>query len=337
VREGSTSDGPAGQITIGSPAAKNSLAAEGMVTGLATVAIFIGALTLRSGLVFGVVVLAAVFIPLEKAFALRRQKVFRRGWATDLVHFVVNNLLTTVGVAVAVIVAGSLLRAIVPAGARGAIHHQPGWLQFVEAILVAELGAYWAHRATHRVPFLWRFHKVHHSIEEMDWLASGRLHPVDQAFTRSCAILPIFALGFTRVTFGAFLVFTTFQALFIHANVRFKFGPLRWVISTPEFHHWHHARDPRAYNSNFAGEFPWVDALFGTLHLPRGPMPAEYGTADQHPDGYLRQLAWPFRPTGMQSAPALTGASDQRPKLPISLSEANASSPACQMGSPASP
>ncbi len=153
--------------------------------------------------------------------------------ATDLVHFVVNNLLTVVGIAIAVIVAGSLLRLAVPASTRAAIHHQPGWLQFVESILLAELGAYWGHRATHRVPILWRFHKVHRSIEEMDWLASGRLHPVDQAFTRSCAILPIFALGFTRTTFGAFLVFTTFLALFIHANVRLTFGVLRWVISTP--------------------------------------------------------------------------------------------------------
>jgi sterol desaturase/sphingolipid hydroxylase (fatty acid hydroxylase superfamily) len=278
------------------------VAPGGMLTGLITLAVFVGALSIRSGLVFGLVVLTAVFIPLEKAFALRPQRVLRRRWATDVVHFVVNNLVTTAGIVVAVIVAGSLLRVIVPSATRSAIHHQPGWSQLVAAVLVAELGAYWGHRAAHRAPFLWRFHKVHHSIEEMDWLASGRLHPVDQAFTRSCAILPVFALGFTRATFGAFLVFTTLQALFIHANVRFTFGPLRWVLSTPEFHHWHHADDPAAYNSNFAGEFPWVDALFGTLHLPRGERPARYGIADEVPDGYLRQLAWPFR-HNLQSQP----------------------------------
>ena len=74
-------------------------------------------------------------------------------------------------------------------------------------------------------------------------------------------------LGFTRGTFGALLVVFTLQALFIHANVRFTFGPLRYVFATPEFHHWHHAADPRAYNSNFAGELPVIDKLFGTLHL----------------------------------------------------------------------
>ena len=300
--------------SIESPASMSVPAAGGVATGLVTVAIFVGALSLRSKLVFGLLVLAAVFIPLEKAFALRPQKLFRRGWATDLVHFVVNNLLTVVGIAIAVIVAGSLLRLAVPASTRAAIHHQPGWLQFVEAILLAELGAYWGHRATHRLPILWRFHKVHHSIEEMDWLASGRLHPVDQAFTRSCAILPIFALGFTRTTFGALLVFTTFLALFIHANVQLTFGVLRWVISTPEFHHWHHANDPTAYNSNFAGEFPWIDALFGTLCLPSQRMPVQYGIADEVPDGYLHQLAWPFR--RHESTQLLAGTSSSIKRLP---------------------
>jgi sterol desaturase/sphingolipid hydroxylase (fatty acid hydroxylase superfamily) len=130
----------------------------------------------------------------------------------------------------------------------------------------------------------------------MDWLASGRLHPIDQVFTRSCVVLPLFCLGFSRATFGAFLAVTTLQAIFIHANVRFRFGPLRWIIATPEFHHWHHANDPGAYNTNFAGECPLVDLLFGTLHLPKGRMPERYGIDDPVPDGYLHQLAWPFRP-----------------------------------------
>ncbi|HEY2428895.1 MAG TPA: sterol desaturase family protein, partial [Acidimicrobiales bacterium] len=140
----------------------------------------------------------------------------------------------------------------------------------------------------------WRFHKVHHSITEMDWLASAHLHPIDTVWTRSCFVIPLFALGFSRATFGGFVLVTTLQAIFIHANVRLTFGPLRWLIATPEFHHWHHAGDPAAYNTNFAGELPWIDALFGTLHLPKGEWPAAYGIDEQQPEGYLRQLAWPF-------------------------------------------
>ena len=64
------------------------------------------------------------------------------------------------------------------------------------------VGGYWGHRLSHTVPFLWRFHAVHHSIEEMDWLAAGRLHPLDQAFTQACAILPLFLLGYSRGVFA---------------------------------------------------------------------------------------------------------------------------------------
>ena len=134
---------------------------------------------------------------------------------------------------------------------------------------------------------------MHHSITEMDWLAAGHLHPLDQVFTRSCAVVPLLALGFTRATFGAYLVFATLLAIGIHANVRFRFGPLLHVVATPEFHHWHHSKDPAAIDTNFGG-FPIVDRLFGTLYLPADHHPADYGTSEPEPDGYLAQLAWPF-------------------------------------------
>ncbi len=214
-------------------------------------------------------------------------------------HLVVNNLLTTVLIGIAVVSVGTGLHAAVPAGVRMTIAGQAHWLQLIEAVVIAEMAGYWAHRSAHTIPALWRFHKVHHSITDMDWLAAGRVHPIDQGFTKSCTILPLFILGFGRATFGALLIFFSLQALFIHANLRFRFGPSRWVISTPEFHHWHHSSDPAAYNSNFAGEFPWIDLLFGTMHLPKRQMPAAYGMNEEAPDGYLRQMAWPFRRGGL--------------------------------------
>ncbi len=277
----------------------------GILLGVATVLVFLGALAIRSNLVFGIVLIALIFVPMERIWSLHPQKVFRKGWRTDLVHFVVNNLLSTVGLVAAVVVVGGSLHLLVPEAVRGGITSQPLWLETVEAFLLAEVLQYWGHRTSHRVPVLWRFHKVHHSITELDWLAAARLHPVDQAFTRSCVVIPLFVLGFTRGTFGALLVVFTLQALFIHANVRFTFGPLRYVFATPEFHHWHHAADPRAYNSNFAGELPLIDKVFGTLHLPAasGPRwPESYGISEAAPDGYLRQMAWPFRRSARRDA-----------------------------------
>jgi sterol desaturase/sphingolipid hydroxylase (fatty acid hydroxylase superfamily) len=275
--------------------AGQQLTAGGLLLGSVTALMVLGALAIRSGLIVGLVLLALVFIPLEKLFTLHPQRVFRRGWRTDLVHFVVNNLLTTALLLVPVVGLGVLARAAVPAAAREAIADQPSVVQALEVLLIAGFAGYWAHRATHTVPVLWRFHKVHHSIQQMDWLAAARLHPIDSVFTRTCAVLPLFALGFTRGALGGFIAFTTLQAIFIHANVRLTFGPLRWLVATPEFHHWHHANEPEAYNTNFAGEFPWMDAVFGTLYLPKGRMPARYGIDDAVPDGYLPQLAWPFR------------------------------------------
>src|SRR5581483_4724942 len=218
--------------------------ARPVLVGALTLAIFLAALAIRSNLVFGLALLALVFVPMERIWSLHPQKVFRTGWRTDLVHFAVNNLLTTAGLVAVVVLAGGALHAAVPGAVRGAVASQPLWLQAVEALAFAEVVQYWAHRAAHAVPLLWRFHKVHHSITELDWLAAARLHPVDQAFSRSCIVVPLFALGFTRGTFGALLVLFTAQAIFIHANVRFTFGPLRHVVATPEFHHWHHAAGP---------------------------------------------------------------------------------------------
>jgi sterol desaturase/sphingolipid hydroxylase (fatty acid hydroxylase superfamily) len=261
----------------------------------ATLVLVISALSLRSRLLVGIAVLAALFVLLERALPLHPRKVLRPGWRTDLVHLVANNLLSTMLLLVALITVGVALRLMVPLGWRLAVAGQPHGLQFAEAFLLASVFGYWAHRASHTVPWLWRFHRVHHSSERLDWLAAGRLHPVDQAFQRSCIVLPLFAIGFSRATFGGYLAFVTLQAIFIHANVRVRFGPLRWLIATPEFHHWHHASDPLAYNSNFAGEFPWIDLAFGTLHLPVGRMPTAYGTDEPAPERYFAQLAWPLR------------------------------------------
>ena len=228
---------------------------------------------------------------IERFFALHPRRFRRDRWKTDVVHLLVNNILISVGLVVALIALIVAVRPAVSPDLQAGIMSQPGWLQFVEAVLVADLAQYWAHRMTHQVPFLWRFHKVHHSIEEMDWLAAGRLHPLDSIFTRAVTVLPLYVLGFTRETFGIYLGFTALHAVFIHANVRFRFGPLKWLTATPEFHHWHHAYAPA--DKNFAGNLPLLDVVFGTCHLPNH-MPEAYGIGEPAPAGYVSQLKWPF-------------------------------------------
>lgn len=267
----------------------------GVVLAVVTALVVLAALSVRSGIIFGLAILAIIFIPLERLFALHPRRVLRRGWRTDVVHYLVNGTALRLGLLVSVVVIGGVLRVFVPGPVRYSVSASPGWVQLVAGLATAMVGGYAGHRAAHEVPLLWRFHRVHHSIREMDWLAANHLHPLDETFIRSVAVLPLYALGFGRVSLGAFLVLITLQAVFIHANVRVNFGPLRWVIATPQYHHWHHAREPQAYNSNYAGELPALDALFGTLYLPADRWPAQYGVDDSEPAGYLRQLAWPLR------------------------------------------
>jgi sterol desaturase/sphingolipid hydroxylase (fatty acid hydroxylase superfamily) len=300
AKTGSPTTAPAGEplpqsvhVAVNGPGTQVGL--SGAALASLTAVVVLAALSVRSNIVFGLAILAVIFIPLERLFALHPRRVLRRGWRTDLVHFLVNGAALKVGLVVSVVVVGSVLRAFVPAPLRLGIAASPSWVQIVAGFAITTVGGYAGHRAAHEVPLLWRFHRVHHSVRDMDWLAANHLHPLDETFSRSAAVLPLYALGFGRVSLGAFVILITVQAIFIHANVRMSFGPVRWLIATPHFHHWHHAREPRAYNTNYAGEFPILDALFGTLYLPADRWPAQYGIDESEPPGYLRQLAWPLR------------------------------------------
>ena len=176
-------------------------------------------------LILGFIVLFAIFVPLEHLFPLvRRQFWQRKGMWTDLLHFVatggVRKILTLL-VSFALI---QLLGFLVYPPLQHAMLSLPRWAQFLTGIFVFELGAYWGHRSAHAVPWLWRFHAVHHSSEHLDWLAAVRLHPLDQTFIRVCGILPVYLLGFTKETFGFLLAVDALLAIFIHANIRWRFG-----------------------------------------------------------------------------------------------------------------
>ena len=245
---------------------------------------------LRGPAVIGIGILFLVFLPVEKLFALRKQKVFRRGWLTDVTHILVNNTLSTIaGIALAVAMAIPFIW-LRPFGLEGEL---PVEASVALAAVIVLLGSYWGHRLSHTVPFLWRFHAVHHSIEDMDWLASGRLHPLDQAFTQACFLAPLLVLGYDGGVFGGVAVFFTALALFQHSNTRLRFPGVRWVINTPQWHHWHHSSHAEARDKNFG--VPVVDRIFGTAYMPRGTYATEFGIPDPvPPTNYVRQMAYPF-------------------------------------------
>jgi lathosterol oxidase len=245
-----------------------------------------------------VFVLVLVFVPLERVFArLPEQTAFRFGWTTDGTYLLLSHVAVQVLTFLTLLPATALARVWQPQGMQAAIRGQPAWLQFLEIVLVADLTQYWIHRAFHRAPLLWRFHAVHHSSRALDWLAGSRLHVVDVIVTRGLVLVPVFLLGFSPGPLYAYLVFVSFHAVFIHANVRFRFGALEQVLATPRVHHWHHATAP--VDVNFAVHLPVLDRLFGTQHLPRDQWPPAYGIGGHPvPEGWWPQLLWPLRANG---------------------------------------
>ncbi len=220
----------------------------------------------------GLLVLAALFAPLERWRPIHPRKLLRPGWQTDVAHFFLTHTLSQLSLVVAV---GLVLYVVDPLRP-GLVEHQPHWLQLPEAVLLLELVGYWCHRAFHEVPWLWRIHAVHHSSEHLDWLAALRVHPLDQTLTRATQFTVLSALGFPfQLTAGATLLLGLW-AVFLHANVRARFGPLERLVATPAFHHWHHAHGRRG---NYAGLLPWVDALFGTAIVEAG-WPERHGADD---------------------------------------------------------
>lgn len=247
--------------------------------------------------VLNLLLYAAVFVPLERVFALRSdQPVFRRAWPVDLTYFFINSLLIEI-LSILTLKPALILFDWARVGwVSATVESLPILVQVPTLLLVADFTQYWVHRTFHVVPFLWPFHAIHHSIEEMDWLAGSRLHLVDVILTRGLTYVPIFVLGFSLQALTVYVFVVAAQATFIHANVRWEFRALRRFVATPAFHHWHHSADREAVDKNFAVHTPIWDILFGTYFLP-DRWPAQYGLSHQRdvPGRWVTQLVYPFR------------------------------------------
>jgi sterol desaturase/sphingolipid hydroxylase (fatty acid hydroxylase superfamily) len=176
----------------------------------------------------------------------------------------------------------------------GPVSHQPLWLQCFEILLVSDFVDYWTHRTLH-TSSLWRIHAIHHSPEEMNWISSSRVHPLNDLITRTCQLLPILALGFSAAAIISVVPLVAFYVMFLHANLKWDFGPFRWILVSPAYHRWHHASDLEGIDKNFAGIFPIWDVLFKTAYFPR-VLPKRYGLKGrQIPENLATHLLFPFR------------------------------------------
>ena len=241
------------------------------------------------------VIAAAVFVPFERlASAHPDQRVFRRGWATDVATGMMNGVLLYAALMLTLAAIDAVAEAAAP-GVRAWVAARPLWTQALVALAVGDLGVYASHRLAHTIPFLWRFHAVHHSAEAMDWLVGFSFHPIDLLLLRAASLGPLVALHLGPTAIAIFIAVSGWQAWLVHANVRVPYGPLRWLVVSPEFHHWHHSADRDAYDKNFASLVASWDVVFGTVHLPRGKQPTHYGIEKPVPSSWMERMVHPFR------------------------------------------
>lgn len=246
--------------------------------------------------ILNLILFAFVFIFIEKTMGHKKEQlIFRDEWQTDLAYFTFNHILIGIFLVIVNTFVAQFSFALYEP-----LHVFIGGLnyiiQFVLVMLVADLVQYWSHRAYHEVPFLWRFHAVHHSSEQMDWIAGSRVHVVELLLTRMLILLALVLCGFSTEVVNAYIAFVAFQAVFDHANVSINPGWLRYVFVTPNFHHWHHSQDREALDKNYAAHFSFLDYLFGTAVDSQKMWPERYGVLGGYvPKGFIKQLVWPFK------------------------------------------
>jgi sterol desaturase/sphingolipid hydroxylase (fatty acid hydroxylase superfamily) len=227
--------------------------------------------------------LAAVFVPLERLFAVRPQKILRKRLAQDLGLYFLSSLAPGFLISLPLALLSASLHRILPASYYAAAAQLPLWSRLLLAFVIGDIGFYWAHRWTHEIPLLWRFHAVHHQAEDMDWLVNTRAHPVDIVFVRLVGLAPIYILGLAQPGGGVnnvapvlVVLLGTLWGFLIHSNIRWRMTWLEPIVATPRFHHWHHTLSG-PINRNFASMLPALDRIFGTLHLPHQEWPQAYG------------------------------------------------------------
>jgi sterol desaturase/sphingolipid hydroxylase (fatty acid hydroxylase superfamily) len=220
--------------------------------------------------------MALIYVPLERLWPqYPKQGTFREQWTLDVVYFMSTHLPLQVLSFLILLPATAATKYLGVPALQEFVARSPWLLQLLLAIVVADIAEYFIHLALHKVPFLWRFHAVHHSSKALDWIAGSRSHFVDDTLVRGFILVPLM-LGFSQSIIVAYLIFVTLHATWTHCNFRPNAKWLEKFLVMPRYHHWHHTSQKEAIDRNFAIHFPWIDRLFGTYYFP-DEWPQAYG------------------------------------------------------------
>ncbi|HKB02697.1 MAG TPA: sterol desaturase family protein [Gemmataceae bacterium] len=235
--------------------------------------------------------MAVLCVLLERVWPLEAGQNWRSDSFTDVLYLGLRIALSA-GLALGTGFAGATL----PDHGPSLVGSFPFVTQLVLFLFLSDFVQYWAHRLMHRLTPLWHVHAVHHSPDQVDWLVASRVHPFELAFNKAVSALPLYLIGFSPTVIAVAIPLAACYSLLLHANLRWTYGPVGYLIASPAFHRWHHAADRDARDKNFAQAFSVIDYLFGTAHFPRGRRPERYGLVGATmPRGIWEQFLYPIR------------------------------------------
>jgi sterol desaturase/sphingolipid hydroxylase (fatty acid hydroxylase superfamily) len=224
------------------------------------------------------------------------QRLLRDGWVADLLHALVN------GVVLHLILAAFLRN--LSFGIDQSLGSQylrvlsmmPLWGQGVVLLIAGDLLKWVTHRVQHAIPALWRLHRLHHSSRELDALSHGREHPIECLINRlPFLVIFVVILGIDLRLIAIFSAVDLLQGLWAHSNTHVRVPWLNYVFATQEFHHWHHADTPDAFDKNFGGFLSIWDWVFRTAYCPRDREITGFGLAEvKPPRSYWKQILLKF-------------------------------------------
>ncbi|MBX7095513.1 MAG: sterol desaturase family protein [Flavobacteriales bacterium] len=165
-------------------------------------------------------------------------------------------------------------------------------LQLLTMFVLRDFVQWNVHRLLHRVPFLWEFHKLHHSVKEMGFAAHLRYHWMETIVYRSIEYIPLAMIGFGIDDFFIVHMVALVIGHFNHANIHIPLGPLKYLFNNPQMHIWHHAKKlPNAYGVNFGLSLSVWDYLFGTAYIPESGRDVELGFDgdEEYPQDFIHQ------------------------------------------------
>lgn len=241
--------------------------------------------------------ISLAFVAAERIWPWRpHQKMLRPGIASDIVYLIFNSEYLGMLIALATVRLTSTLDPLVSLRVASGL---PLWLQFTLVLLIFDFAQWCVHNLLHRVDFLWQFHKVHHSVEYMDWIGDWRFHWGEILVYRGLLYAPTAILGFDLKILFWYGILNTIIGHYAHANIGWSPGKLRFIFNTPQMHIWHHTHpDSGPINKNFGITLSIWDWIFRTAYMPDVPQQPQrlgFSHIESYPKSLLGQWAAPFR------------------------------------------